>query len=92
MKRNETLEYARLLVDITINKHKKKLLGKETMSTFMKSNLPSELKLNDYNKILHLYNKYLAKAGYEIRKDITKFDIIDYNSNEYQINFKNLLK
>lgn len=85
MKQEELVEYSKLLVDITIQKHKEKLLGKENMSNFIKSNLPTNIKKSDYNNILHQYNKYLAKEGYEIKKDINKFDIIDYDSEEYQI-------
>ncbi len=83
---DETLiKIAKTLVDITIQKHNQKLLGKENMSTFINSNLPIGIEINDYNKILHLYNKYLSKEGYEIKKDITKFDIINYNTEEYQV-------
>lgn len=85
MKQDEIVEYARLLVEITIKKHKEKLLGNDKMSNFIKSNLPIKVKKSDYNNILHLYNKYLAKEGYEIKKDINNFNIIDYHSEEYQI-------
>jgi len=82
---------AKELVELTIKEHQRKKLGKEKMSAFIKSNIPYELETDDYNKLLHLYNKYLAKEGYEIKKDITEFDIIDYTSDEYQlyINAKN---
>lgn len=82
---------AKRLVKHSINEHKRKKLGKEKMSLFIKNNLPLELEINDYNKLLYLYNKYLAKEGYEIKKDINKFDIIDYTSEEYElyINEKN---
>ena len=55
------------------------------MSTFIKNNLPIRIGVDDYNNILHLYSRYLAKEGYEIKKDITKFDIINYNTEEYQL-------
>lgn len=83
MKKEILIEKAKRLVCITIEKHKQKLLGREKMSTFIKNNLNKDITEEHYNKILHLYNKYLAKAGYEIRKDINKFDIINYNSEEY---------
>lgn len=85
MKQEKIKKYAKELVEITIEKYKEKSLGKEKMSNFIKNNLTKEVKNIDYNKILHLYNKYLAKEGYEIKKDINNFDIIDYNSEEYQI-------
>lgn len=90
MKETEVIAYAKYLVDITIQKHKEKLLGKEKMSKFIKDNLTYNIIDKDYNNILHLYNKYLAKEGYEIKKDITKFDIIDYNSEEYNLYINNL--
>lgn len=76
---------AKELVVISIKEHKRKNMGKEKMSVFIKNNLPKELELNDYNKVLHLYNKYLAKEGYEIKKNINKFDIIDYTGEEYKL-------
>ena len=90
MKDKEIREYAKLLVAITIKKHREKLLGKEKMSKFIKDNLTQNVKDIDYNRILHQYNKYLAQAGYEIWKDIIKFDIIDYNSDEYQLYVKEI--
>ena len=85
MKEETLIKMSKKLVDITIQKHKDQLLGKENMSTFIKNNLPTGIEINDYNSILHLYNKFLAEKGYEIKKDITKFDIINYNSEEYQL-------
>ena len=84
MKGEILIETTKKLVYITIEKHKQRLLGKENMSIFIKKNLNKNITEEDYNKILHLYSRYLAKEGYEIRKDITKFDIINYNSKEYQ--------
>ena len=85
MKEETLIEVAKTLVKVTIEKHTEKKLGKQNMSTFIKNNLPIGIGINDYNSILHLYNKCLAKEGYEIKKDITKFDIINYNSEEYQL-------
>lgn len=84
MQREEIAKCAKQLVMITIKKHKENLLGKEKMSIFLKNNLTKEFSQEDYDKILHLYNSYLAKEGYEIKKDVNHFDIIDYNSDEYQ--------
>lgn len=84
MQREEIAKCAKQLVMITIKKHKENLLGKEKMSTFLKNNLTEEFSGEDYDSILHLYSRYLAKEGYEIKKDINHFDIIDYNSEEYQ--------
>jgi len=83
MKEETLIKIAKTLVDITIDKHKHKLLGKEGMSKFIKNNLPTGIEINDYNNILHLYNKYLAKEVYEIKKKITHYEIINYNNEEY---------
>ena len=83
MKEETLIKIAETLVKITIRKHKDKLLGTENMSNFIKNNLPMGIEIYDYNSILHLYNKYLAKEGYEIKKDISRFDIINYNTEEY---------
>ena len=84
MKEQSLIEISKRLVYITIEKHKQKLLGRENMSTFIKNNINKNITEEKYNKILHLYSGYLAKEGYEIKNDITKFDIINYNSEEYQ--------
>ena len=75
---------AKALVDLTIKMHKEKLLGKEKLSTFIKNNLTKELEDNDYNELLHYYNRFLSEEGYEIKQDIKKFDIINYTSEEYE--------
>lgn len=84
MKKNKIIKHAKSLVDITIKKHKEKELGKEKMSKFIKNNLEKDINKSDYDAILHHYSEYLAKEGYEIKKDINNFDIIDYSSDEYQ--------
>lgn len=85
MEEKKLIKITKRLVDITIEKHRHNLLGKENMSTFIKNNLPIKIGINDYNNILHLYNRYLAQAGYEIKKNINKFDIINYNTEEYYV-------
>jgi len=90
MEEKAILDCAKHLVEITIQKHRDKLLGKEKMSEFIKDNLIKVDKDIDYNEVLHLYSKYLAKEGYEIKKDINKFDIIDYNSEEFELYINNL--
>ena len=85
MKEHSLEKLAKRLVEITIINHKQKKLGKEKMSNFIKNNIPPKLIEENYNDILHLYNKILASKGYEIKKDIEKFDIIDYTSEEYQL-------
>ena len=90
MKEKTLEEYAILLVEITINNHNKNLLGREKMSVFIKNNLNIDITEKEYNTILHLYCRLLAKAGYEIKKDINCFDIINYNSDEYQIYCKSI--
>ena len=92
MQKEEIEKYAKELVIITIKKHKENLLGKEKMSVFLKNNLNEKFSGEDYDNILHLYSSYLAKEGYEIKKDINHFDIIDYNSDEYQTYCNNLTK
>lgn len=91
MKEKEIINVAKRLVNITITKHNENTLGNEKISTFIKRNLPKNIKESDYNNILHLYNKFLAKEGYEIRKDITKFDIINYNKEEYLLYISSLI-
>lgn len=90
MEQDKIVKCAKELVGITIQKHKEELLGRERMSTFIKKNLTKDIKESDYDRVLHLYNKYLASEGYEIKKDISKFDIINYSSDEYQIYLKKL--
>lgn len=90
MQKNKSIKIAKTLVDITIRKHKEKKLGKENMSTFIRNNIPIGIKVNEYNSILHLYNKYLAKEGYEIKKDISKFDIINYKVEEYFVSISSI--
>lgn len=85
------IKIAKTLVDITIYKHKQKLLGKENISTFIRNNLSIEIEKTDYNHLLQLYNKYLAKEGYEIKKDINTFDIINYNTEDYLLYISSLL-
>ena len=90
MKQEKAIEDAKELVRITIKKHKEDLLGKEKMSNFLKKNINEKISNEDYDAILHLYNKYLAVEGYEIVNDIDHFDIINYNTEEYYIYRENL--
>ena len=90
MNKDKIQEYALELVKLSIQKHKENSLGKEKMSTFIKNNLMTEIPQNEYDLLLHYYNKYLAQAGYEIKQDINNFDVINYNSNEYQKYYKNI--
>ena len=62
------------------------------MSNFLKGNINKEVSSEDYNTILHLYSRYLAIEGYEIINDIDHFDIINYNTDEYQRYRNNLFK
>ena len=88
MKREMIIKEANNLVNITIDMHDKGLLGKEKMSTFIKKYIDNKISYDDYNEILHIYNRLLAEAGYEIKMDICHFDIIDYNSKEYEIYYR----
>lgn len=83
---------AKVLVDLTINMHKEKILGKEKLSKFIKSNITKKLEETEYNKLLHYYNRYLTEEGYEIKPNIRKFDIIDYTSEEYEHYISNMKK
>lgn len=83
MKEDKIIKYAKRLVDITIKAHNKNLLGKEKMSTFIKKNMNEKLNDQEYDNVLHLYNRYLALKGFEIVNDINHFNIINYNSEEY---------
>ena len=71
------------LVEISINLHNKKSLKKYDLLSFFKEYLKDLYDSEYCNCIISKYCSYLAKAGYEIRIDTDKFDIIDYNSNEY---------
>lgn len=54
------------------------------MNIYIKRKLKYIIEDSDYEEILHLYNGFLSEEGYEIMKDINHFNIIDYNSDEYQ--------
>ncbi len=77
-------EKARKLVKTSIELHKKKLLGKITLLDFFKEHLKDLYDSKYYNRIIIKYCSLLAKAGYEIMIDTEHFDIIDYNSYEYE--------
>ena len=85
MKKDKIIKYAEELVELTIYKHNKKILGKENMIKFIKRNIKGDVSEDEYIKILRLYNRLLAESGYEIKKDIDHFDIIDYSSEEYEL-------
>lgn len=84
MKKENLKEIAINLVKITINEHNLLNLGKEKMSSFIKKNIKKEVNKKEFDLVLHYYCKILAKEGYEIKNNIEKFDIIDYNSTEYE--------
>ncbi len=75
---------AKKLANNTINLHNENKLGKKSMITFLKEQLGKTYDTEDCNKILIEFCSILAKRGYEIMIDTDHFDIIDYNSNEYQ--------
>lgn len=85
MKKEKIIREANKLVNITIEMHSNSLLGKEKMSTFIKKHIDKKTTYDEYNEILHIYNRLLAELGYEIKNDIYHFDIIDYNSKEYEL-------
>jgi len=90
MNQEKLKQYALNLVKITIKKYQENLLDKETMQNFIKENLEEEISKEDYDTVLHIYNRLLAEAGYEIINDVNKFGIINYTSDEYQIYRDNL--
>ena len=90
MNKNNMKKIARKLVNITIEKHNNNLLGREKMSSFINNILSIQITNKERNYIMYMYSRYLAKEGYEITRDINKFDIIDYNSEEYQIYINNI--
>ena len=92
MKNTIIKEEAKSLVDLTIKLHKTNQLGKEKLSKFIKNNITKELEEEDYNKLLHYYNRYLSEEEYEIKQNIKKFDIIDYTSEEYHNYISNIKK
>ena len=89
MKKEMIIKEAKNLVNITIEMHSNSLLGKEKMSTFIKKHIDKKITYNEYNEILHIYNRLLAESGYEIKSDIRHFNIIDYNSKEYELYYNN---
>ena len=85
MKKEKLVKQAKRLVDITISQHDRKLLGKDKISIFFENNLSSKFNRKDYNSIIHLFCKLLAREGFEIINDVDHFDIINYRSyNEYR--------
>lgn len=77
-------QIARKLVKTSIQYHKKGKLGKKDMLTFFKEELNELYDSDYYNYIIMQYCSLLAQSGYEIMIDTDHFDIIDYNSYEYE--------
>ena len=84
MTERQVNQEARKLVKTSIELHKKKLLGKTDLLSFFKEHLKDLYNTEYYNSIIIQYGSLLAKAGYEIMIDTEYFDIIDYNSYEYE--------
>lgn len=84
-------EKARKLVKTSIELHKKKLLGKITLLDFFKEHLKDLYDSKYYNRIIIKYCSLLAQAGYEIMIDTDYFNIINYDSYEYQLYTEKLL-
>ena len=85
-------QMARKLVKTSIQYHKKGKLGKKDMLTFFKEELNELYDSDYYNYIIMQYCSLLAQSGYEIMIDTDHFDIIDYNSYEYERYVDELLR
>lgn len=84
MTERQVNQEARKLVKTSIELHKKKLLGKTDLLSFFKEHLKDLYNTEYYNSIIIKYCNLLSIAGYEIMIDTEHFDIIDYNSYEYE--------
>ena len=84
MTEREINEEARKLVKTSIELHKKELLGKTDLLSFFKEHLKDLYNTEYYNSIIIKYCSLLSTAGYEIMIDTDHFNIINYNSYEYQ--------
>lgn len=84
MNQTQINKIASQLVETTINLHNKKTLSKYSLNNFFKEYLKDYLKEDYYNSIIIKYCSVLAKRGYEIMLDTERFEIIDYNSYEYE--------
>lgn len=84
MTEKQVYNKARELVNITIDLHKKKLLGKTSLLKFFKEHLKELYDSKYCNHIIKQYCRLLAETGYEIMIDTDHFDIINYYSYKYQ--------
>ena len=84
MTETKIIEEAKKLVKTSIEFHKKELLGKTDLLSFFKEHLKDLYNSEYYNSIIIKYCSLLAQSGYEIMIDTDHFDIINYNSYEYQ--------
>lgn len=82
---------AKRLVNVTIEYHKKKLLGKIKMTDFLKKHEDKKITKNYSCRVLRYYCKFLAQAGYEIKMDTDHFEIINYRSREYEIYIEEIM-
>jgi len=83
MSEKQICDKAQELVNISIKLHNKKNPKDQDLVSFFKEHL-KELYNTEYcDSIICKYCYYLAKAGYEIKLDNKRFEIIDYNSDEY---------
>ena len=71
-------KYAKFLVDFTILKHDNKLLGIESLNSYIDRHLDNSLTTSDKINIQCKFINILTKEGYDIVFDTTKFDIIKY--------------
>ena len=75
MTQNQIYNYANLLVEFTILKHKYNLLESESLNTYLNRHIEKGINNNDYNNIIITFNKILANKGYTITNNVNKFDI-----------------
>lgn len=84
MTETKIIEEAKKLVKTSIELHKKELLGRTDLLSFFKEHLKDLYNTEYYNSIIIKYCNLLSIAGYEIMIDTDHFNIINYNSYEYQ--------
>lgn len=84
MTETKIIEEAKKLVKTSIELHKKELLGRTDLLSFFKEHLKDLYNTEYYNSIIIKYCSLLSTAGYEIMIDTDHFNIINYNSYEYQ--------
>ena len=89
MKENKISFLIKKITNNIIDEHNKGMLGTINMKDYILNKCPN-INDSEYNKILLGIGNSLANIGYEIKNDIDKFDIINFNSKEYKKYLNNL--